>query len=127
MRLIIQDGRIVATATDEYAGPDPWLDEPEDFDVLLLGHYRVVDGVLVIPPPHTPSEITIRQARLALHAAGLLDDVEAAIATAGRAAQIEWEYASVFRRDNPVLTAMQSALGLTDEMLDQLFVGGAAL
>ena len=49
MKLIIQNDRIAATATDEYAGPEQWLAEPEDFDILRLADYRVVDGVVAIP------------------------------------------------------------------------------
>ena len=71
--------------------------------------------------------VSIRQARLALLAAGMLDDINAGIATMGPAAQIEWEYASEVRRDSALVAGMAVALVLTDEQLDQLFVVAAGL
>lgn len=69
-----------------------------------------------------PQVVTIRQARLALLQAGLLDDIDAAIAASeDRALQIEWEFVTEFRRDWPALIAMQPALGLTDQQIDDLF------
>lgn len=79
----------------------------------------------------TPKMISMRQARLALLAAGLLPSVDAAIAamtgTAGDAARIEWEYAQEVRRDSPLLAGMMAALGMTDEQVAGLFVAAAGL
>lgn len=69
-----------------------------------------------------PTTISIRQAKLALLQTGLLDDVEAAIAQADRAIQIEWEYAIEFKRDWPALISLASVIGLTDKQLDDLFI-----
>lgn len=84
-----------------------------------------------VPPPpepvQVPQVITIRQAKLALLAAGLLDDVDAAVAAADRATQIEWEYATEVHRSWPTLTAVQAVAGLTDEHVDSLFIAAAAL
>ena len=74
-----------------------------------------------------PQQVTMRQARLALLSAGLLDDVEAAITSAGREAQLEWEYASVVERSNPVITIVQQQQGVTDEQIDDLFREAAKL
>lgn len=74
-----------------------------------------------------PRTVTMRQARLALLAAGLLDDVEAAIAAGPRAAQIEWEYAQEVARDYGLVLQLAPALGLTDRQLDDLFVAAASL
>ena len=48
MKLIIQNSRIAATATDAYTGPDFFIEAPADFDVTRLGEYRHEDGVLVL-------------------------------------------------------------------------------
>ena len=72
-------------------------------------------------PIRVPQQVTMRQARLELLSRGLLDDVEAMIAAAGRAAQIEWEYASTVDRDNPVIAVVQQQQGMTDEQIDDLF------
>ena len=89
-----------------------------------------VEANIVPVPPETvqvPQVITIRQAKLVLLDAGLLDDVDAAVAQADKATQIEWEYATEVRRDWPTLLVMQAALGLTDDQVDQLFIQGSAL
>lgn len=69
----------------------------------------------------------MRQARLALLGAGLLDDVEAVISAAGRVAQIEWEYAAVVDRSNPAVAAVQQQQALTDAQIDDLFREAAKL
>lgn len=74
-----------------------------------------------------PRVVSMRQARLALLAAGLLDDVEAAIASAPRAARIEWEYAQEVARDYGLVLQLAPVLGLTDRQLDDLFVAAASL
>ena len=74
-----------------------------------------------------PQQVTMRQARLALLKAGLLDYAEAAIASAGREAQLEWEYAAVVERSNPVIAIVQQQQGVTDEQIDNLFREAAKL
>ena len=74
-----------------------------------------------------PQQVTMRQARLALLSAGLLDDVELVIAAAGRAAQLEWEYAAVVERSNPAVAAVQQQESLSDAQIDDLFREAAKL
>lgn len=74
-----------------------------------------------------PQQVTMRQARLALLNAGLLDDVEAVIAAAGREAQLEWEYAAVVDRSSPVVATVQQQQALTDAQIDDLFREAAKL
>lgn len=74
-----------------------------------------------------PQQVTMRQARLALLNAGLLDDVELVIAAAGREAQQEWEYAAVVDRSNPAVAAVQQQKALTDAQIDDLFREAAKL
>jgi hypothetical protein len=74
-----------------------------------------------------PKVVTIRQAKLALNQTDMLDGINAAIANADRAVQIEWEYATEVRRDWPTLLALQPALGLTDVQVDDLFKLAATL
>jgi len=83
------------------------------------------------PPPAVPPAVTMRQARRALLAAGLLDDVTAAIEALSsptkEAAQIDWEYGNTVERHNGLVASLGPALGLTEEQIDDLFVAGAAL
>lgn len=74
-----------------------------------------------------PQQVTMRQARIALLSAGLLDDVEMVIAAAGRAAQLEWEYAAVVERSNPAIAIVQQQKALTDAQIDDLFREAAKL
>lgn len=97
------------------------LTEGHDFGAVAQA--ALLDS-LVLPVPTT---LTIRQAKLVLLAAGLLDDVDAAVAGADRATQIEWEFSTEVRRDWPTLVAMATALGMSDSQLDDLFVAGAQL
>ena len=55
MKLIIQNNRIAATATDAYDGPDFFIEAPADFDATRLGDYRYENGVLTI---HSETRIT---------------------------------------------------------------------
>ena len=83
-------------------------------------------------PPTVPQSVTMRQARLALLRAGLLDDVAAAIAAIPdpvqrKAAEIEWEYAQTVDRNSPFTQQMAAGLSLTAEQLDALFTQAAGL
>lgn len=105
---------------------------------------ELVDGEWVNPQPPVyvpqpdvpvpvivPSAVTMRQARLALLGAGLLDDVEAAIAALPsphkEAAKIEWEYSQEVQRHNGFVAQLGPALGLDAAALDALFVAAARL
>ena len=72
-------------------------------------------------PIRVPQQVTMRQARLELLSRGLLDDVGAMIETAGREAQIEWEYASTVDRADLIVAGIQQQWGLTDAEIDDLF------
>ena len=74
-----------------------------------------------------PQQVTMRQARLELLRRALLDDVEAVITAAGHEAQIQWEYASVVERSNPVIAIVQQQHGMTDAQIDDLFRDAAKL
>ena len=74
-----------------------------------------------------PQQVTMRQARLELLKRALLDDVEAVITAAGSEAQIQWEYASIVERSNPVIAIVQQQQGMTDAQIDDLFREAAKL
>jgi hypothetical protein len=80
------------------------------------------------PVPH---EVTMRQARLALFAAGKLSSVDAAIDAMPEPnktlARIEWEYSNAVQRNNAFVAALGPALGMTDEQVDALFIAASAL
>ena len=74
-----------------------------------------------------PQRITALQARRALLAANMLDQVDAAIARQPRAVQITWEYATEIYRDDPMLVEVAQAIGLNTNTLDDLFRAAAKL
>lgn len=77
-----------------------------------------------IPPVIIP-DISMRQARLALLAEGLLDDVEAALSTPEY--KIWWEYSTVVERNNYLVNDVLKILGKSDEEIDQMFIGASQL
>lgn len=70
---------------------------------------------------------TKRQAILALDAAGMLEDLDAALAAAPALVQRVWEATAIVERTDPMLAQMQPVLGWTDEQLDDLFLAAAQL
>lgn len=94
---------------------------------------RYVQGWVVVPAPapEVPQSVTMRQCRIALLDAGLLDAVQSSIATMpgveGERARIDWEYALDVRRDWPLIDGLGSQLGLTEQQIDELFIAAAAV
>mgnify|MGYP003638401034 CR=1 FL=1 len=88
-----------------------------------------IDAVLAAAsaPPPVPASVTPRQARLLLLSQGLLSQVTTLIAQQPEAAQIAWEYASEFRRDDPLLLSLAASLNLTSQQLDEFFISAASL
>lgn len=82
-------------------------------------------------PVPVPAKVTMRQARLALLAAGKLAAVSAAInalpSPQKEAAQIEWEYSQEVQRHTGFVSLLAPVLGMNAEALDQLFVTAAGL
>ena len=115
---------------------DERIDGP--MPVITLGGMTRIDGVLTYSQaradehiaasrPPVPAQVTMRQARLALLGAGLLDAVQTAITSAGPAAKIEWEYAAEVQRSSGLVPAMATALGMTAAQIDALFIAAAAI
>lgn len=124
----------------------------EDNEPLLAGEIAMTDAefaeycaaheadrlayIEAHPAPAPVEEIpacTPRQIRLWLLSAGVTDDmVRAQIdaipdATERARALIEYEYATEFRRDHPLVQILGSALGLSATQIDQAFRAAAAL
>jgi hypothetical protein len=105
-----------------------------DYQFSVIGDATIEDYVAPPPAPvvvPVPSEITMRQARLALLGAGKLAAVAAAIAAMPEptksAATIEWEYSNTVQRHNGFVEQLGPAIGLTETQIDDLFIAAAAL
>ena len=128
MKLIIQNHQITATATDDYAGPDEWIEAPADFDLSRVADYIYDSGALVLPAPPPPTTCTPAQGLIALYTikqlteqnildaiAQIPDPVQRYTATIGYQRATTWE------RGSATMQAMAQLLALTEEDLDRLF------
>ena len=75
----------------------------------------------IIPVP-VPQIISRFQAKAVLLQMELLDDVETLMTSASPIVKLAWENAIEFNRQSPSLLVMASALGLSSEQLDALFI-----
>lgn len=74
------------------------------------------------PPSPIPNEVSAAQAKLALDAVGLLDDVETMIAAHPvRAVRIWFADANVWERWHPYVSALGLEMSLDDDAIDALF------
>lgn len=103
-----------------YANPQPGYAT----EALAADH---PDVVAFLTPSPVPAQVTIRQARRVLDENGLLDAVDAWVATQSTAVQIDWQSASFVERNSPLIAEAADALDLSGEQLDQLFIAAAAL
>lgn len=100
---------------------------------LLLMTEEEVQEHLAPPtfPSPPPAVVTMRQARLALLAGGLLaaveDSIDALPSPQREAARIEWEYSQEVHRDRPFVQLLGAGMGLTEAQLDNLFTQAAQL
>lgn len=93
---------------------------------LVDGVWRERWELVGAPLAPVPQSVSMRQARLALLQAGLLDQVDVAIAAivdsmARQRAQITWEYSPKVSRDDPLVFQLTAAFGLSEEQVDNLF------
>lgn len=77
------------------------------------------------PPP--VDSVSARQFKLRLLASGLLDQVDAWIATQSKAVQIAYEYSGTFVRTEPMMAAGFAAMGFSEEQIDAFFEAAALL
>ena len=98
-----------------YISAEPWW-EGSGYDIAAL-----IAGADMTPPPPPAPVISMRQAQLALLGAGMLDEVEAKIATADKKVQVYWRTSTELHRDNEILIGVATTLGMTSEQIDQLF------
>lgn len=109
--------------------------------VNALGVVLVIDSSMPAPdgfavavelpaaPAAVPEVVTMRQARLALHASGRLADIESAIAALPdpqrTAASIAWNYSSEVVRGDSFVEMLGGLISLTNADIDALFIAAA--
>lgn len=95
---------------------------PEEIAALPIPE---VAAALALASERAGMKVSRLQARVALLQAGLLPQVEAAVAAADPIIQMAWAEAIELRRYSPAILGLASALGLTDTQLDDLFRAAA--
>lgn len=96
---------------------------------VQTGEETVIDAdpVSELEAWRSTAKVSRFQAFAALDAAGLLDDATALVNAQGGVAKLAWDNAIEFRRSSPTINGLASALGLTDEALDALFLAAAGI
>jgi hypothetical protein len=91
----------------------------------------VVKYVRTLEDKPVPTSVTMRQARLAMNQAGILSQVEAALDALSEpsktVAKIEWETATIMKRNHPLVDGLAAGLGLTEAQIDALFVTASGM
>ena len=113
------------THTDAITGETkiiPWTEEQ-----IAVRKARL--AAMGLDKPRVPSSITPRQCRLILMQQGMLSQVEAMISQSTEDVRITWEYATEFRRNDPLLNQLAANLTppLTAEQIDQFFIAASQL
>lgn len=131
MKLIIQNTRIIATATDDYDGPEAFMQAPADFDVTRMGDY-VHDGTsLSLPSDTRITRLAFRNRftqpeKVMLELAGL-DDPTAPMAQRQQAAAIRVHLADVAASAFVDLARADSRAGVQSLEAAGLLAPGRAL
>lgn len=60
MKLLIQNTRIAATATDDYDGPEQYITAPADFDLARMADYRFDGEALTLAPDTRITRLAFR-------------------------------------------------------------------
>lgn len=110
------------------------FDVPEGKQIVGSPSYAVSDGVVIetyqvedIPPPPIPDRVSSRQFKMQLQIDGLLASVESWIGTQNELVQIAYHNSGTFVRGEPMMAAGFSALGFTENQIDQFFTDAEAL
>jgi hypothetical protein len=75
-------------------------------------------AIEALPTPKV-AQVSMRQARLALLKAGLLDAIDRHMSEPDQ--RIRWDYATTVERNNPTVVEVAASIGLSDEQVDSLF------
>lgn len=101
------------------------------YDAITGQRQELPDLPIEAVPVRVPAEVTMRQARLALHMAGKLSIVEDAINALPdppkTAARIEWDFSNTIQRRNGFVSQIAPLIGMSESEIDSLFIQAATL
>jgi len=132
------EGKIVSMSSDaeKIQIPDHeiiGIDEDFGFTFGEQGNVygAIWDGNQIVAAPVTMPPLSPRQLRLALSRLGKLQDLVIIVASLPEQqreeAEIEWEYATSFRRDHPLIVQFSPILGLSEIEVDALWLQAAQI
>jgi hypothetical protein len=130
---ILADAGYLTVRNDEPTQPENTMEDLSQRVVNVDGNYVDITRVWVVIPVSVPETISARQIRLWLIGNNIsLASVEAVINSIEdvqlrERTLVEWEYAPYIERNHPLLEALASSLGLTNEQIDQGFIDGSQL
>lgn len=107
---------------------DEFIEIADDVEFKIGDLY--IDGKVVSQEPtiEIPQTLTPRQIRLILTSKGLRQQVENLVQeSTDYSLKDWWEYSLEYKRDNPLLIQMATALSLTSEDIDNMFIEGSKL
>lgn len=126
----LENNRIVDVVQKEFpvALPLYWLDCASDVTTEWTFNEKGFTAPVVPSPSNQEvTEVTMRQARLALSQYGYLTAVNTAIAQGNEVDKIEWEYATSVNKNSDLVKNMVKFLALTPEQVANLFNVAATL
>ena len=88
---------------------------------------EVVAYMAAITSPVEEVAVSSRQFKLQLLASGLLDEIDAWVASQSREVQIAYEYSGTFVKDSPTMAAGFQAMGFTAPQIDEFFAAASRL
>lgn len=130
---ILADAGYLTVRTDEPTRPENTIEDVSQRIVSVDGNYVDITRVWVVVPVSVPETISARQIRLWLIDNNIsLASVKAVINSIEdvqlrERTLVEWEYAPYIERNHPLLEALASNLGLTNQQIDQGFIDGSQL
>ena len=82
----------------------------------------------VAPPVYVPQQVTAFQGRAQLMNIGLLTQAESiVVASTDQMLKLAWTHAIYWDRNSPMLQSMGTALGMSSQDLDDLFIAAAQI
>ena len=119
----VLEGPQPTLAANQYARYDG---VQQDTDGNWMTHYVAVDYTAEELAAQTDqwrqsAVVTPFQGRMALADAGLLANVETAVAAGDEKTKVAWEYALEWKRNSPMITTLMAALSISDSQADDLF------
>lgn len=115
--------------TDELTGVVTLRDGEGNERIVKEGESVEEVAADFFPPyvPPVPQSVSPADFCIALDQMGLLDEVEAYVATLPRVAQIKWQRATSIDRDNPLIAAAAQSENWSVEQVDEVFRLAASL